>query len=142
MNLQRFLAFLFVTTVLVVLCGCGQSAAEREFQQMIEQTKQRYKASDIKTAVTPLFSKYQQNGKISFSDLPKEITSLPLFVEDPKDIQIWTTRSESDALVFATGGGFGHWGIVVCRLEKDRKVEETMGYRLTSWESGVYFFRE
>src|SRR5262245_32266383 len=87
----------------LLLCGCHSYV-----DPLIDKTKSQAKAADIKAAALPLFAL----TNVSATNLPKQITSLPLFNNDP-DIQSWFMQT--NILVLSTGGGFGHWGLVICQ---------------------------
>ena len=91
----------------------------RHISQTMEDTKKQNKAADVQSVTIPFFLAYQRtftNGTdeferyVDFNKPPKEITSLPIFGEDPSNVQVWTT-SNSNELLFVIGSGFGHWGI-------------------------------
>jgi hypothetical protein len=49
------------------------------------------------------------------------------------------TSSGTNALGLIAGGGFGHWGIIVCN--DTNSVPKTEG-TVVPWEAGVFFWLE
>jgi hypothetical protein len=127
--------------LLVFNAGCGPSESDKKFEAMMEASKRQYSSSEVRTAVLPLFSTYYDRT-IPNNQLPKEITSLALFAEDPKYILSGPLGTNSDALIFMTGSGFGHWGIVIFRFEDDQRITEWHRKRLIPWTNGIFFYRE
>ena len=134
----------FGMVLLVMIEGCKPSSAENEFNQRVAQSKVQHTAVEIRGATIPLFNKfvYGDNQPILNNELPKEITTLPLFPEGPESVSAYWLVSDSNALMFVAGGGFGHWGIVVSRVDGDRQVVKLLGYRVTPWTNGVFFYSE
>jgi len=100
-----------------------------------------HKAADIKAAVLPMFSEVLT----STNPLPKAITALPIFSDEPKGIVTGNPLGNTNTLSFSIGSGFGHWGIVVCRYEKDQQQLTNDAWfkpRLKLWEDGVYFYSD
>jgi hypothetical protein len=129
--------------IVMALFGCGPSEEESRFRHLEEQAKRQYTPSEIRTAVEPLFVKYAfytsnrwNPPEIASNDIPGEIRSLSLFSDHPETLSGW--RCSSDALMFQTGGGFGHWGVVVYS-DTNHVVHDR---RYDRWGEGVYFFRE
>ncbi len=106
--------------------------------QMIDKTKKQAEPAVVKKAALPLFSLADTN--LTSSSLPKEITSLPLFAGDPKDIGCW--HNTTNSLIFMTGGGFGHWGLIICRGQP--QLEDTQTLHAVVWplSDGVFVWRE
>jgi len=139
---RRFTLLLAAVAFLSIECGCGESSIEKALNKMMAETKSQSSAAEIRAAALPLFS-YGSSNAIPISALPREITSLPIFApEGASDMYVGRVRGDSNALMFITGSGFGHWGMVVCQTEDDRKVRADFGKRLIPWEHGVYFYRE
>ena len=89
----------------------------------------------------PLFSA----DRASTNALPKELTSLPIFADEPKGIVESYPLGNTNILSFVIGSGFGHWGVVVCRSEQEQKQligDDWFKPRLTPWAEGVYFYSE
>lgn len=133
----------------IIVCGVMlvliASSYFQPHRASLKCTKEYYRSSDIRNAVMPLFSKYKYptNGYygetiIPINEVPKEIKLLPLFAKDPEHINVWWPDKNDDAFLFATGGGLGHWGILVCKNEDDRQFDKEPGY--TYWEKGVYLY--
>jgi len=128
----------------LVVSGCGPSAWEKQFNAAVSTSKSQFSASEVKGAVLPLFSKYkyQDNKEIPTSELPRELTSLAIFAQDPQHITVSWLGNDPNALIFTIGNGFGQWGIVVCRSEHDTTIDDWHRKRLIPWAEGVFFFRE
>jgi hypothetical protein len=120
--------------LLFFISGCGKS----DFNRMVESTKSQCKASEVKEAALPLFSSYSYYTN---NPLPARITSLPIFADDTNDIQMLSLQS-TNVFMFITGGGFGHWGIIVSRFNDDRGISQWHRDRMMPWEDGVFFFRD
>jgi hypothetical protein len=64
--------------------GCGPSREEVEFQDSIAKTKKEFRVSDVRTAVLPLYAKYNHynsdQDEIPTNEIPKVIPSLPVFM--------------------------------------------------------------
>jgi hypothetical protein len=121
--------------------GCGPSNFQKHLYQLRDETKKQHTASHIKAAVIPMFSE----DRASTNRLPKDITLLPIFSDDPTNIVVVCPLGNTNILSFVIGSGFGHWGIVVCRDEKDaQQLLEDAWHRprLTSWADGVFFYSE
>ena len=105
---------------------------------MIEETKKQAQPAIVKKAALPLFSLADTN--LTSTNLPKEITSLPLFSGGPQHIDCW--RLTTNALIFSTGGGFGHWGLIVCQGKP--QLEDTQGLHavVTPLGDGVFVWEE
>jgi hypothetical protein len=50
---------------------------------------------------------------------------------------VWVGANR-DALLFVTGSGFGHWGLLVCKDPKDRQFGKKSAY--SYWQDGIYFY--
>ena len=113
-------------------------AKSLEDSRMIEQTKKEAQPAIVKKAALPLFSLADTN--LTSTNLPKEITSLPLFSGDPRDIDCW--HITTNALMFSTGGGFGHWGLIICQGKP--QLEDTQGLHavVTPLSDGVFIWEE
>ena len=120
------------------------------FEKMVAETKLSFRASDIRAAVRPLFSKYRLSDHKGFNfpmeiptnEIPKEITSLPIFSEGLEYLSGGSINAHPNVLSFVTGGGFGHWGIVICEEPDPAKYNFHGDKRFILWEDGVYFYRE
>ena len=73
--------------------------------------------------------------------LPKEVTSLPIFADDPTDVHLGKSDC-ANGLLLTIGGGFGHWGLLVVQPGHDKELCSWHRARVTLWEDGVYFFRD
>jgi hypothetical protein len=137
-------AIVTVPAMCLIAIGCGPSASELQFRHMIKDTEKSVRSSDVRAAVTPLFSKYRgfdYTNCIPANELPAVIKSLPLFAHR-ENIIAFSMQANPNVLVFMTGSGYGHWGIAVCEDQNgtEPNLIERKGYRL--WGNGVYFFRE
>ena len=81
---------------------------------------------------------FDSTTNLSAHLLPKEITSLPIFM-GPEGIDV--SRDETNAVMISTGSGFGHWGLLVTRSGWAPNSEWTRE-RIISWGDGVYFYSE
>jgi hypothetical protein len=137
-----------VCLILILACGCGPSPADTEFMKMVSETRERYRASEVRSAVLPLFSSYQTNGLFPSSvsnRIPRQIAELPLFAAKGSQNAVWAvgnTHGEPQGLAFVTGSGFGHWGIVVCPFENGGQAMKSLHGKVIPWGDGVYFFTE
>jgi hypothetical protein len=129
------LRIIFAGAVLILISGCSKP---RDFDQIFDSTKKQVQSAVVRQAALPLFSLADTN--LTSNSLPKEITSLPLFAAAPRDIQCW--HLTTNALIFMTGGGFGHWGLVVC--QGDPRPEDTKALHafVTPWSDGILFFEQ
>jgi hypothetical protein len=129
-------------------CGCGHAPADTEFMKLVSETRERCRASEVRSAVLPLFSTNLTNEVSSYSTsrgIPREIAELPLFAAEGSEIVVWAvgnTWNEPRGLAFVTGSGFGHWGIVVCPFENGEQVTKSLHGKVIPWEAGVFFFTE
>jgi len=101
----------------------------------------QHKADDIRAAVLPMFSE----DPASTNPLPRALVSLPIFSDDPTNIVTGYPLGNTNILAFTIGSGFGHWGIVVCRYEKDAEQllqDAREKSRLTPWADGIYFYSD
>lgn len=105
---------------------------------MIDKTKKEAQPAMVKKAALPLFSLADTN--LTRTNLPKEITSLPLFSGDPQDIECWHVTT--NALIFSTGGGFGHWGLVICQGKPQPEDTQTLHAVVTPLSDGVFIWEE
>jgi hypothetical protein len=130
--------------LVVSLPGCSQPQ-----DKLIKETLAQSDPAQVRAAVLPLFAKYHDktdmNGYgqiIPDSDIPKEVKSLPLLqsliTNAPQYILDGWANTNRSALLFATGGGFGHWGIVVCLEENDREFDNVKSYKY--WKDGIYIY--
>jgi len=116
----------------ILVSGCGPS----EFDTLVESTQKQSKAAKVKAAALPLFGL----TNIATASLPREITSLPILAGDPKSIRCW--RASTHAIVLMTGGGFGHWGLVVCQAGFESEAKDSVHGVTTLWGDGVFFWQE
>jgi|SRR5579859_1639887 len=133
-----------VCLTLIVLMAVSCVSRQEKF---IHATRQSANADSIRKAVAPLFDKYhyddhsQHDTDVPLKAIPEEIKSLPLFTFLPKGeafvLASWE-GTNSNALLFYSGSGFGHWGMAVCKDENDRQLDNTHGY--TYWKMGIYFY--
>jgi hypothetical protein len=105
---------------------------------MIDQTMKEAKPAMVKKAALPLF--WLADTNFTSNNLPKEITSLPLFSGDPQNIQCW--HQTTNALIFYTGGGFGHWGLVICQGKPQLEDTQTLHAVVTPLGDGVFIWEE
>ncbi len=103
---------------------------------MLESTKKQHRAADVRAAALPLLAL----GDIHYGALPTEITSLPIFALSRENIDSW--HITTNALIFTTGSGFGHWGIVVCRAGSEREATNSLHAVVIPWDDGVFFWKE
>jgi hypothetical protein len=52
-------------------------------------------------------------------------------------VTVWADTN-SNALLFVAGSGFGHWGIAVCRNDNGREFDKAPSY--TYWMKGIHFY--
>jgi hypothetical protein len=109
-----------------------------EDSRMIDQTMKEAKPAMVKKAALPLF--WLADTNFTSNNLPKEITSLPLFSGDPQNIQCW--HQTTNALIFYTGGGFGHWGLVICQGKPQLEDTQTLHAVVTPLGDGVFIWEE
>jgi hypothetical protein len=78
---------------------------------------------------------------VPFEEIPAEIKLLPLFSQIPQNqlyiVTVWADTN-SNALLFVAGSGFGHWGIAVCRNDNGREFDKAPSY--TYWMKGIHFY--
>lgn len=135
---SNWVRWLLVAAITWIACGCQQSAELREYGRRIESTKANFKSSDVWGATKPLFVKFKPNSDIPQSDIPKEIVSLPFFPEGTNGLRVLWSGSETNGLMFVTGEGFRHYGIVIFEFENYEPTDN----RLKRWGNGVYFYRD
>ena len=124
--------------LLMVTSGCGPDEFLKRLHQLRDDTKRQCNPADIRAAVLPMFSQELS----STNRLPKEITSLPIFSDDPKGIDVGYPLGNTNILDFSIGSGFGHWGIIVCRGSADEQQLTNDAWfrpRVKAWGSGVFF---
>jgi hypothetical protein len=142
--LHRGLALL-AGFLLVLLCGCEPSAT-REFNEKVARTKAQCRASDVRTAVVPLFST-NTSDELRGSAVPQEVRALPIFASpEEKDAIMgfwtWDGADPRGAAHFLTGSGFGHWGIAVSRLPDSPAATNGIHGAAVPWGEGVFFVRD
>jgi hypothetical protein len=128
-----------------LVCGCGPPPAEIVFRAMMKQTKETYSASQIVSAVMPLFSTNGVRRLDKTNKIPQEIAKLPLFAKEGSYIDtslVGNKRGEPRGIAFITGSGFGHWGIVICPFDDSQEVVRTLHGKVVPWDDGVFFFLE
>ena len=77
---------------------------------------------------------------IPTAEIPQIVSSLPMFkIAIPYDVHGFAL--DRNSLMFMAGGGFGHWGIIVCKDVNDRTIPRAYGKRVLLWADGVYFYR-
>ena len=129
---MNILHVIFAGVFVILISGCGPT----EFDKMVAKTKQQAQPATVRQAALPLFSLTE----IKSSGLPKEIVSLPLFDGDWQDMEC--SHLTTNALMVMTGGGFGHWGLIIC---KDKpQTDDTNGLHaiVTPWSDGVFFWQQ
>jgi hypothetical protein len=131
------LTVLILVLPLFLFSGCGPSPE----MLGVEQTRKEVKAADVKTAALPLFS-YPVGEDISVTNLPTEITSLPLFENAGAPPHIDCRRVGTNTLFFATGSGFGHWGLIIHHPEVDPEATKSLHATIIPWEDGLFFWIE
>jgi hypothetical protein len=130
-----WMAAVSLVVLLLIGFGCGPSPFQKQLSQWQDSTKKQHKAADVQAALAPFFA----DERMLTNPLPKEVTSLPIF-DDPIDIRIAAVTTNNNVLTIFTGGGFGHWGIIVARPGHDSEIPRELRHRLTPWEDGVYFY--
>jgi hypothetical protein len=118
--------------------GCKPSAFQKHLYQLRDDTMRQHKAADVQAVLAPLFL----NERMLTNRLPKTITLLPIFADDPTNIEVSLTGESTNVLMLFIGGGFGHWGLIVARPDHDQEISAWHRDRVTPWEDGVYFFSE
>ena len=131
-----WMAVVSLVVLMFIGIGCGPSEFQKHLYQRMDDTKKKHKAVDIQAALVPYFS----DERMLTKPLPIEITSLPIFADDPVDVRITSMTTNNSVLMVFVGGGFGHWGIVVARPGHDSEISRKLRKRLTPWEDGVYFY--
>lgn len=135
------IAALLVTGLLS--SSCGPSPAVREFRQKIAQTKQKCRAAEVRQAVLTLRDRWgRDSGYIAIDEWPQVVQDVALFPKYVDGLYAWTFECSSgqEALGLIAGGGFGHWGIIVCI--DSNSVPKIRSTALVPWEAGVYFWLE
>jgi hypothetical protein len=132
---MSILRVIFAGTFVMLISGCSKPG---DFDRIFDGTKKQAHPAVVRQAALPLFSLADTN--LTSGNLPKEITSLPLFAGDPHYIQCW--HRTTNALIFATGGGFGHWGLVICN--GNPQPDDTNGLHafIRPWGDGIFFWEE
>jgi hypothetical protein len=120
--------------LLLGLLGCGPN----DLHKLAQDTKQQHKAADVQAALAPFFV----SQRTLTNRLPVEITSLPIFADDPTKIEVSRTLESSNVLMLTIGSGFGHWGLLVARPGHEQEISKWHRDRLKSWDDGVFFFFE
>jgi hypothetical protein len=139
----RHIAFLIVS-VLIFGSGCNETSEMKAYELKVKMTKVEVKSSEVASAVHSLLTNYKAGGDIPDSKLPPLITRLPVFSYGTNDVTaIWNGEC-TNALMFVTGGGFGHWGVVVCPTNdpQRQRMVSRYGRKLEAWGDGVYFYHD
>jgi len=132
---------LLISSLLVLICvgfGCAPSEFQKHLYQLKDDTKKEHRAADVQAALDPLFSDY----RMLTNQLPIAVTSLPIFSDNPTNIEVCLTGESPNVLMLFIGGGFGHWGLIVARAGHEQEISQWHQDRMTPWEDGVYFFSE
>jgi hypothetical protein len=124
-----------VFTLSLTISGCEPRMPAR-IHTWMDETKKQAKPEDVQAALVPYFS----NERMLTERPPIEITSLPIFADDPADVSITSMTTNNSVLMIFVGSGFGHWGIVVARPGHDSEIPRERRKRLTPWGDGVYFY--
>jgi len=69
-----------------------------------------------------------------------QIRSLPVFSDDPDEINVFLDSTNS--LTLMIGSGFGHWGMVVIRPGSRETYDGNHITTSIPWDDGVYFFSQ
>jgi hypothetical protein len=112
-----------------------------EIHNGFDKTRKDVRAADVRASVMPLFNKYGRRARLTeipCAEVPKPVYSLPLFLSGSAD-DIEAYVCDKDELMFMTGSGFGHWGILVCKDEMSEPVKDV---RYKTWGDGIFFFSE
>jgi hypothetical protein len=132
--------------IIVFVVGCGHSEEGLRFHEMCKDIPKKYNSDDIRKAVLPLFVEYKKHPSLAGgsgildSDVPKEIRSLPLFSDAPWIDTSWIGET-NEGLMFVTGSGFGHWGVIVYQ-NKNQRDGNGPSYETVPWTNGIYFYSE
>jgi hypothetical protein len=133
----QYVAVVCLVSMWISVVGCGPSAETLAFQTAIAKTKANYRSADVRSVALSLYGRTD----IPENAIPKTITSLPVFRSAaPADISGIVLNT--NAIMFYTGSGFGHWGIVLCKNPLDETVPKSYGKKVTPWDQGIYFYRE
>ena len=137
---MNILRFIYVSFFCVLIAGCGVSKPDgfALFDKNMASTKEQFDAAKVKQATLTLFS--QNFTEIWSNSLPPEVTSLPLFAGDVRDLHCY--RATTNSLIFACGGAFGEWGLIVSQSD-DSSVTNSLSHAVaTPWSHGIFFWRE
>jgi tRNA-binding EMAP/Myf-like protein len=132
--------------IIFFIVGCGHSDEYVKFHKMCKDIPKKYNSDDIRKAVLPLFVEYKRHpllaggSGILDSDVPKEIKSLPFFPDAHWIDTSWIDNT-NEGLMFVTGGGFGHFGIIVYQ-NKNHRDGNGPSYETVPWTNGIYFYNE
>jgi hypothetical protein len=145
LHFRQFGLIVCLGIVWILVAACSPSSEKLEFRKNILKTKNEYHSLDFRDAVMSLYEKYNHydsdRDRIPTSEIPKVISSLPIFLGTPSD-DIYARALDANKLMFSAGGGFGSWGIIVCKDEKDKSVAKAYGSEVQLWENGIYFYRQ
>lgn len=137
------IAFLVASAALMG-SGCSKTHEMKQYELNVKMTKDGVKSSEIASAVHSLLKKYPSGVDIPDSEIPSSITGLPVFSHHTNDVTaIWNGEC-TNAVMFVTGGGFGHWGIVVCPTNdpQQQRMVFRYGRKLEAWGGGIYFYHD
>jgi hypothetical protein len=129
-------------SVAILAFGCQPTPESKHFKQSVRVARESCDASTVRDAVLPLFVRFTPDAEIPGSEIPSTVASLPFFQKATNAIEVLWTGESSPALMFITGGGFGHHGVVVCSDENDPDVPRLLGDKLILWDRGIYVYRD
>jgi len=129
---------IFLVVLLVAGFGCGPSAWGLHLKKLSDETRREKKAADVQAALAVFFS----NEHDLTNPLPAEITSLPIFSDDPTNIIVTSCDGSTNVLMLSLGAGYGHWGLIVARPGHDKEISGWHRKKSQPWNDGVYFFSE
>jgi hypothetical protein len=132
-----FLCMLWAIYVNLIWYSWGKSMNDRVEQRLVK-TKEQIQLDAVKQAAMPLFSLAGTN--LTSKSLPKEITSLPVFADNPEGVDCWHVTTNS--LIFSAGGGFGHWGLIICQGKPQIEDTQDIHAVVTPLGDGVFIWRE
>jgi hypothetical protein len=145
--LSQGIMLVLCLAIIVFVVGCGHSDTQLKILEMCKETTQKYNPADIRKSVLPLFVKYKhpyENGGqvVPIDEIPNVIKSLPFYSGDTNWIETSWVGTDGQGLMFVTGSGDGHWGIIVCKNESDLRIGVGSRYGTTPWTNGIYFYSE
>ena len=133
--------------IVFFIIGCGPSETQRKILEWNKEITKKNNSADIRKVVLPLFAKYKypydSGGQVvPIDEIPNVIKSLPFYSGDTNWIETWWAGTDDRGLMFVTGSGDGHWGIIVCRNESDPGIGVGSRYGTIPWTNGIYFYSE